>query len=261
MNPPLERPLMELENITFHWKDGKGFDNVSLRLAPGDFVLLSGPSGEGKSTLLRLLVRLEEPQSGRILLEGKPITELPPPLLRRRIAMVRQLPIMGGFTVRDALLLPYTMSANADLTPPDDTTMRRHMETFLLEGVLLETEAASLSPGQQQRISVLRTLLLQPDILLLDEPTSALDAESRGTVEQAIETANLGGTTVLFITHTDYMPARTRQGLRRLVLHGGAFIEAASVAEPTTGQTTAAQTTGSATPASPAATQGADHVA
>ena len=213
---------LELENVTFHWASGKGFSEVSLRLERGDFGVLSGPSGEGKSTLLRLLVRFEEPGAGRILYCGAPLSSYPPQFLRRRIALVQQSPTMGGRLVRDALLLPFTLAGNAELPRPDEATLRTRLDALGLDDVSLEDESDALSLGQKQRVALIRTLLLKPDMLLLDEPTSALDQESRHMGEREVEEANAAGATVLMITHTAYRPARP---VREFTLSEGALRE------------------------------------
>lgn len=166
-----------------------------------------GPSGQGKSTLLRLLVRFEEVQQGCILLAGQNIRQLEPQILRRRVGLVQQSPVMGAPTVREALTLPFTFVRNADMAHPDEALLRESMDAVRLHAVNLDAEAASLSLGQKQRVALARTMLLQPEVLLLDEPTSALDAESRQAVEAVVEEANLAGTTVIMVTHTDYRPA------------------------------------------------------
>lgn len=213
---------LEFDKVAFHWASGKGFADVSFALQRGDFAVLTGPSGEGKSTLLRLLVRFEPLQSGRILYNGETLESIPPARLRRRIALVQQTPIMGGLRVRDALLLPFTMTSNADLPRPDDAKLKERLVAMRLEDVKLDAEAETLSLGQKQRVALIRSLLLQPDTLLLDEPTSALDEESRHTVEAEVENANAAGATVLMITHTDYRP---RRPVREFHLLGGALRE------------------------------------
>ena len=224
-----------LENIAFYWPEkggegsaGRGFSGVHLALMRGDFALLRGPSGEGKSTLLRLLVRFEEPQEGRIFLAGEDIHLLAPNVLRRRVGLVPQSPVMGAVTVREALLLPFTFAGNADTARPEDAHLRHLLDTMHLHAVPLEAEAEALSLGQKQRVALARTLLLKPEVLLLDEPTSALDVESREAVEAQVEAANSAGTTVLMVTHTDYGPAHTRA--REFLLRDGRMHESTGAA-------------------------------
>ena len=232
------------DNVTFHWPGaaatancdtgtkarsgtgaGAGFSQVSFVLHKGDFALLTGPSGQGKSTLLRLLVRFEEPQQGRIFYAGQDLSLCAPPLLRRQVALVQQSPIMGAGQVRDVLLLPFTLKGNTDLARPSETQLHEALAAVRLESVRLDEGAESLSLGQKQRLALARTLLLRPDVLLLDEPTSALDSESRQAVEAQVEAAHAAGATVIMITHTDYRPASSQRPVRQLLLREGKLTE------------------------------------
>lgn len=184
-------------------------DSADLAIARGAFVVLTGPSGAGKSTLLKLLCRLEEQQAGRVLLSGAPVAELPPAVLRRRVAYLHQTPTVVPGTVRENLLLPFSFAANAGLPAPADAALRELLARLNAADVPLDQEAATLSVGQRQRLCLARALLLEPEALLLDEPTSALDAESAAAVLEAAEQACLErGVTVLLVSHTEFTPRR-----------------------------------------------------
>lgn len=132
---------------------------------------MKGSSGAGKSTLLRLLAWLEEPVSGRIFFNGKPYETYYPPDLRKMVSLVGQKPVMFDGTVRRNLLL------GRHEAPPDET-LHEWLQLFGLEKGMVEKSAATLSVGEQQRVAVIRNLLIKPHVLLLDEPTSGLDPES-----------------------------------------------------------------------------------
>lgn len=215
---------LQLEDVSFRWPGGRGFDGIHMNVEQGEFVLLTGPSGEGKSTLLRLLVRFEEPQRGRILYQGTLLREWMPEHLRRGMALVQQTPVMGGVTVRDALCLPFTFAANVGLPSPSDMILRERLEAVQLGDMALTAAADSLSLGQKQRVALARALLLNPATLLLDEPTSALDAQSRKAVEAQVEAANAAGATIIMITHTEYRPPCAA---RKFILRGGQLHEEA----------------------------------
>ena len=168
---------------------------VSATLRAGEVISIVGPSGAGKSTLLRTINRLVEPTSGEIFLDGAPTGEMNPLELRRRVGMVFQLPALFGETVADAVLYgPRLMGQSTDVD-------------HLLESVGLGPDLAvkdpqSLSVGQQQRVSIARTLALEPEILLMDEPTSSLDRAAQQRVEALIRDLNARfDLTIVLVSH------------------------------------------------------------
>ncbi len=206
-SPSAEQPILELCGAAFAYPGGRSvFQGAGFALPKGSLTLVKGPSGAGKSTLLRLLNRLEEPTRGAVLYRGRPLSKYPPPVLRREISYLQQTPILLDSSVRDNLLLPFSFQANQDKPRPNDNTLRARMTEFLLEGVSLADNAATLSVGQKQRLCLIRALLLSPSVLLLDEPTAALDPESRSIVENAAETLCLEGVTVVMAGHQEYVP-------------------------------------------------------
>ncbi len=200
--------LIELQGVTFTHNGEKDIlREAYLEIQRGTLMRITGPSGTGKSTVLRLLCRLLEPEEGMIRLEGTPYTEIAPPLLRRKVAYVQQTPTVIPGTVRDNLLLPFTFAANSDLAPTGDKELNEYLERFLPEGVSLDQDAEKISVGQKQRVCLLRSLLLKPSIMLLDEPTSALDPESVQKVNNLILTLNRDeGVTILMVTHGTFDP-------------------------------------------------------
>ncbi|MBU1040073.1 MAG: ATP-binding cassette domain-containing protein [Proteobacteria bacterium] len=184
-------------------------DGASLQVPRGAFVLLTGPSGAGKSTLLRLFCRLEEPQTGQVLLDGQPVSALPPAQLRRRVSYLQQTPTVIPGSVRENLLLPFTFKAASGQTPPDDDALKELLASLAASDIPLDQEAATLSVGQRQRLCLVRALLTRPEVLLLDEPTSALDPESARAVLCAAESFCLeGGGTVILVSHAEFTPER-----------------------------------------------------
>jgi len=200
--------VFDLSALDFTWPDGapclSGIDFIVTR---GEFVLLKGPSGGGKSTLLRVLARLEQPASGGLLYQGESLDFLPPEHYRREVCLIQQTPCIVSGSVRDNLLLPFSFRANRELNPPADDALRQGLDSLLLSGVSLDMAAKKLSVGQRQRLCLLRAMLLGPQVMLLDEPTSALDPESRRVVEDTAERlcAELG-VTVLLVSHNEYAP-------------------------------------------------------
>jgi putative ABC transport system ATP-binding protein len=205
---------LALERVSFAYPDGPAIlKDADLVLETGGYHLLRGPSGAGKSTVLRLLCRLEEAQDGTISFKGSSIRDIPPAELRRSVAYVQQLPTLLPGTVRENLLMPFGFKANAPLTPPSDEDMAGRLSDFLLSGVTLDSRADKLSVGQAQRVCLIRSLLLSPEVVLLDEPTASLDAHSAGVVLDRARELCESGVTVVMISHSETVP----EGVTRFI--------------------------------------------
>lgn len=161
-----------------------------------------GPSGAGKTSLLRLCNRLDVPDSGSVLYRGRDLAELDVLRHRRRVGMVFQQPTLFGGTVRDNLLV----------ARPDagDTLLGEALRDVGLPSQLLRATASGLSGGEAQRVCLARTLITRPAVLLLDEPTSALDAANRLAFERLIldlaggPARTRAGIAVLWVTHDEH---------------------------------------------------------
>lgn len=152
-----------------------------------------GPSGAGKSTLLRLCNRLEAPTSGRVLFRGIDVAELDPLRLRRRVGMVFQQPTAFAGTVRDNLRV-----ALPELSDERAATALARAE---LPAGFLDRPASELSGGEAQRVCLARTLVTDPEVLLMDEPTSSLDPQARLGLERLGRGLAEGGVPVLWVSH------------------------------------------------------------
>ncbi|MCF8033312.1 MAG: ABC transporter ATP-binding protein/permease [Desulfarculaceae bacterium] len=217
--------LLRLEAVSWDAPGDKPvLRDVSFALGPGELAWLSGPSGGGKSSLLRLINRLAEPKGGAIFFDNKPLGDYAPPELRRRVALLPQTPVMLTGSVGSNLRAPFGFKAAHGSPRPDDAQLQALLDGLGLGGVGLDQAAAGLSLGQKQRVALARLLLLEPRALLLDEPVSALDPESRELVEKtAVEQAR-AGRTVLLVSH---QPPSGAAAMRRLVLRDGVLEEAA----------------------------------
>jgi len=194
-------------------------DDVSFDVRRGELLGIIGPSGSGKSSLLRLLNRLDEPTSGTVYLQGQDYRELPPRELRRCIGMVTQRPF----------LFPGNVAANLRFGPRQRGEILSDEEvTNLLERVglpsLVDSEVSNLSGGEQQRVSLARALANRPEVLLLDEPTSALDEAARAGVEDLIRgLVTDTALTCVQVTHDRDQARRICD--RVLVFNGGRLIQ------------------------------------
>ena len=175
---------------------------VNLRLRPGEIAVLVGASGAGKSTLLSLLVRLFDPTSGDILLDGRPLPSVTVRSLRAQVAMMSQDTHLFAGSLREALTPTGERLADARIW---DALALVAMDDFVraIPGTLdapLGEDGVNLSGGQRQRLSLARAFLLDRPILLLDEPTSNVDPESEAVIVRALERMR-AGRTCLAITH------------------------------------------------------------
>ncbi len=167
--------------------------DVDARFAGGRVTAIVGPSGAGKTSLLRCLNRLEEPEAGRVSLDGADIRGLPPTDLRRRVGMVFQTPVLfeGGVRANLAYGLP---------SVTDEDLVAAMREAGLDQG-FLERDSSALSVGQAQRICIARCLVREPEVLLMDEPTSALDKDAAARIERLIGTLAEHGLAIVLVTH------------------------------------------------------------
>ncbi len=174
--------------------------DISFEVFPGERLCLIGPSGAGKTSLLRLLNRLSEPTSGLIFLENQDIRKIPVVQLRQQVMLVPQEPKLLGMTVQEALAYPLVLqqlSKKAIAQRLDTTREQLHIPAEWLERTELQ-----LSVGQRQLVAIARSLVIQPKILLLDEPTSALDAGRASQVLGVLaDLAHTEKMTILMVNH------------------------------------------------------------
>lgn len=199
------RGELRLDKVRFNYPsrpDTAALDDFSLHVAPGETVALIGPSGAGKSTVLQLLLRFYDPQSGSVRLDGIDLRQLDPAALRGAIALVPQDPVVFGTTARENLRYGKLDASDADIEDAAQSAEAHEFLSTLPDGYDSELgeRGARLSGGQQQRLAIARALLKDAPILLLDEATSALDAQSERAVQQALERL-MEGRTTLVIAH------------------------------------------------------------
>lgn len=196
---------IEMQDLRFSYPsrpDSYAIDDLSLTINPGETLALVGPSGAGKSTIFDLLLRFYDPQQGRILLEGYPLTELEPMDLRRHFALVSQSPALFFGSVEENIRYG---NPSATREQVEAAARIAHAHDFILQmpdgyQTHLGDGGMGLSGGQRQRLAIARALLVDAPILLLDEATSALDAQSEHLIQQALPQLMQGRTT-LVIAH------------------------------------------------------------
>jgi putative ABC transport system ATP-binding protein len=196
--------ILEFKSVSYQYAENAHpiLKNASFQIKKGDFVLIKGASGAGKSTLLRLCCRLEEPNAGVILLKGVSLNSIEPPLLRKRICYVQQTPTLAPGSIGKNLKLAFTFKSSQTISPPSKDMIRALLDEFQLSDFGQEDSAMSLSVGQKQRVCLIRTILMEPEIMLLDEPTSALDAKSAAVVLNRAKAVNREKKiTILMVTH------------------------------------------------------------
>ncbi|MBF8221528.1 ABC transporter ATP-binding protein [Halomonas sp. 328] len=225
-----ETPRIALKGVTKRFGAETAVDAISLNIAAGEFCVLVGTSGCGKSTTLRMINRLIEHSDGEIHIDGQPIREIDPQRLRRRI----------GYAIQSTGLFPHwTVARNIALVPgllkwPRARTLERVEELMTLLGLapseFADKYPAQLSGGQAQRVGVARALAADPEILLMDEPFGALDPITRESLQE--ELRRLQGRirkTIVFVTHD--MDEALKLADRLVVMRAGRIVQQGSPAE------------------------------
>ncbi len=201
-------PIVQTVNLKKYYQQGgnvvKALDGVSLEISAGEFVAIVGTSGSGKSTLLHMMGALDTPTSGKVLINGRDISEKSAEQLtvfrRRHIGFVFQnynlVPVLNAY---ENIVLPVQL----DGKKVDERLMAKIVELLGLSDKL-ENLPNTLSGGQQQRVSIARALLAKPEIILADEPTGNLDSKTSQDVLSLLKLTSMKfHQTVVMITHND----------------------------------------------------------
>ncbi|MBR5229627.1 MAG: amino acid ABC transporter ATP-binding protein [Firmicutes bacterium] len=194
--------MIELRHVRKEFEDVTPLVDVNVTINSGDVISVIGPSGTGKSTLLRCINMLEPPTSGEIIVDGQVINDGTCDLneIRKKMGMVFQsFNLFGHLTIIENIMNPQITLLGRSRQEAFDNAMR------LLNTVGLGSKAFNypedLSGGQQQRVAIARTLAMDPDIILFDEPTSALDPGMIGEVQAVIRMLAKSGITMMIVTH------------------------------------------------------------
>lgn len=190
--------MLEIKDIHKNFGKTKVLKGINLNVSEKDIVVIIGPSGSGKSTLLRVINELEKPNKGQIIFEGKAVTNIDE--YRKKVGMVFQhFNLFPHLTVLDNLILA---PVKLKIKNKEDAIIEARK---LLKDVGLSdkenTYPSNLSGGQKQRIAIIRTLMMNPKIILFDEPTSALDPEMVEEVLELMKKLAKDGMTMIVVSH------------------------------------------------------------
>jgi putative ABC transport system ATP-binding protein len=218
-------PVLRTEHLGRVVKDKVLIQDATFDVRTGEMLAIVGPSGSGKSSLLRLLNRLDEPTSGTVYVEGLDYQQISPRELRRKLGLVNQRPFLFPGTVEENLQFgPLQRGETLTHDSIDELLARVGLKGYANRNV------ANLSGGEAQRVSVARTLANSPLVLLLDEPTSALDETSKLEVESSIQNVvHDQGLTCVLVTHDTAQAARMAE--RVLLLEAGRVVRIGPISE------------------------------
>lgn len=212
--------VVSLQHVTKKFGDLVVLDDMNLDVYEHDVVVLCGPSGGGKSTLLRTINGLEKINGGKILYRGEEVTRKNLHHVRKHIGMVfQQFNLFNNLTVKDNLLIAPVKTQKKN----KDEMLKKAIEYLETFGIAdkLDAYPHQLSGGQKQRVAIVRSLMMEPDLMLFDEPTSALDPEMIKEVLDAMRRLSEMGMTMIIVTH--------EMGFAREVASRVCFLESAKI--------------------------------
>ena len=194
----MSQEIFRLENVGFKIENQQILEDINFTVNKGDIVTVTGPSGGGKSTLLKLMGLLISPTAGKIYYKNKEIIEYEATEYRKQVSYFFQNAVLFDQTVRQNLSFP------ADIREDnfDESRAKEGLETVQLPSTYLDKPIKDLSGGEKQRVALIRNLMYPPEVLLMDEVTSSLDQENREAVLSYIHRLNKEELmTILWVTH------------------------------------------------------------
>jgi ATP-binding cassette subfamily B protein len=221
---------IEFKNVRFGYVPTKTvLKDLSLSVAPGQKIAIVGATGSGKTTIINLLMRFYEPQSGRITIDGVDIADIPKENLRKLISIVLQDTVLWGDTIENNIRYGKLDATHAQVKAAADTAMADHFTERLPDGynTMLSEGGSNLSQGQRQLLAISRAVLADPKILILDEATSSVDTRTEMNIQKAMINL-MKGRTSFIIAHR---LSTIRDADVIIVLKDGVIAEAGNHAE------------------------------
>ncbi|MER2063555.1 MAG: ATP-binding cassette domain-containing protein [Alkalibacterium sp.] len=192
--------ILEVKHVSFQVDQLQILDDISFSIDKGERVTITGPSGGGKSTLLKAIASILTPTKGNVIYKGKDISEIDPIDYRKNVSYFFQNATLFDQTVRDNLAFPYDIR-DEEFDEERSVTM---LERLKLNRSYLDKEVKDLSGGEKQRVAFVRNLMYKPEIILLDEVTSSLDAENKDIIYSILDELNEEDQmTILSVTHDE----------------------------------------------------------
>ncbi|MBF0198291.1 MAG: ATP-binding cassette domain-containing protein [Planctomycetes bacterium] len=210
-------PELSLRDVSVSIKGKSILQGINLNLEKGEHMALTGPSGSGKSSLLKVVMGVLPVSSGHVEIEGQALSSKTVFALRQKIAYIDQSSAMGAESVEDALMLPYTFKAMQDKEPNREELLH-YLDLLAFDKKILHEKCSVLSGGQQQRLSLIRALLLKRPLILADEVTASLDAENKERVMDLLQNCQAS---ILSISHDKEWIERCP---KTLVLNSGEIV-------------------------------------
>lgn len=204
----------ELKNLGLSNSEKVILDDINLTIEKGSYLTITGPSGSGKSSLLRILAGLVSYNKGSLLFQGRDLKDMDPVLYRRQVSYCFQQPVLFGQTVRDNMTFPFEIR-NISF---DQEKVLFALSRLNLGHEFLDKPIKELSGGEKQRVALVRNLLFEPQVLLLDEVSSGLDEKTKKLVRTFLKELNSNGVTLIEVTHDQ---AELEQAEQLLKIVGG----------------------------------------
>lgn len=204
----------ELKNLGLSNSEKVILDDINLTIEKGGHLTITGPSGSGKSSLLRILAGLVSYNKGSLLFQGRDLKDMDPVLYRRQVSYCFQQPVLFGQTVRDNMIFPFEIR-NISF---DQEKVLSALSRLNLGHEFLDKPIKELSGGEKQRVALVRNLLFEPQVLLLDEVSSGLDEKTKKLVRTFLKELNSNGVTLIEVTHDQ---AELEQAEQLLKIVGG----------------------------------------